>query len=82
MGVGAIVAQTPFGKLGTIAEADSETGAVRSLLDYVNPFVGVDNDGQTVPGAGLLFGFARVSPDTTDPARSTAPRAMTPKGRS
>ncbi len=66
-GAGAIVAQTSFGKLGKIAEADSETGAVRSLLDYVNPFVGVDNDGQTVPGAGLPFGFARVSPDTTDP---------------
>ena len=30
-----------------------------------NPFLGVDGDGNTVPGAGVPFGFVSVSPDTT-----------------
>ncbi len=39
----------------------------RRLLELVNPFVGVEDEGQTVPGAKVPFGFATVSPDTTDP---------------
>jgi putative alpha-1,2-mannosidase len=59
-------AMTPQTALGGVAKASSQT--VRgALLGYVDPFVGVDGGGQTVPGAGLPFGFARVSPDTTDP---------------
>jgi putative alpha-1,2-mannosidase len=62
-GAGAMIPQTA---LGGVAKASSQT--VRgTLLGYVDPFVGVDGGGQTVPGAGLPFGFARVSPDTTDP---------------
>lgn len=31
---------------------------------YVDPFVGVDGGGNTVPGAAVPFGFANPSPDT------------------
>ena len=53
--------------LAAAAAARVRAASGRKLLGYVDPFIGVDGDGQTVPGAGLPFGFARVSPDTTDP---------------
>ena len=34
------------------------------LISYVDPFIGVDNGGNTVPGAAVPFGFANPSPDT------------------
>jgi len=34
-------------------------------LDLVDPFVGVDRGGNTVPGASVPFGFVSLSPDTT-----------------
>lgn len=34
-------------------------------LDAVDPFIGVDHGGNTVPGAQVPFGFANPSPDTT-----------------
>lgn len=34
------------------------------LTSYVDPFVGVDGGGNTVPGAAVPFGFANPSPDT------------------
>src|SRR4051794_9339423 len=34
-----------------------------SLTSLVDPFVGVDGDGNTVPGAAVPFGFANPSPD-------------------
>lgn len=42
------------------------------LASYVDPFVGVDRDGNTVPGAAVPFGFSNPSPDTVpnpDPGR-------------
>jgi predicted alpha-1,2-mannosidase len=42
------------------------------LTSYVDPFVGVDRDGNTVPGAAVPFGFSNPSPDTVpnaDPGR-------------
>ncbi len=39
-------------------------------LAYVDPFIGVDEGGNTVPGAGLPFGFVRLSPDTLNPYTS------------
>lgn len=42
------------------------------LISYVDPFVGVDAGGNTVPGAAVPFGFANPSPDTVpnlDPNR-------------
>jgi predicted alpha-1,2-mannosidase len=53
--------------LAAAAAARVRVASGRKPLGYVDPFMGVDGDGQTVPGAGLPFGFARVSPDTTDP---------------
>jgi predicted alpha-1,2-mannosidase len=37
--------------------------AQTKLVSYVDPFVGVDRDGNTVPGAAVPFGFANPSPD-------------------
>jgi putative alpha-1,2-mannosidase len=36
-----------------------------SLSQWVDPFVGADNGGATVPGAAVPFGFVELSPDTT-----------------
>lgn len=33
-------------------------------LDYADPFIGADAGGNTVPGAGVPFGFVSLSPDT------------------
>jgi predicted alpha-1,2-mannosidase len=35
-------------------------------VDSVDPFIGVDEGGNTVPGAGIPFGFVWLSPDTTN----------------
>jgi len=37
--------------------------AQTKLISYVDPFVGADRDGNTVPGAAVPFGFANPSPD-------------------
>src|SRR5258705_7689856 len=39
----------------------------RSLITYVDPFVGTENGGNIVPGAQIPFGFVHVSPDTVNP---------------
>ncbi|MDQ3818358.1 MAG: GH92 family glycosyl hydrolase, partial [Acidobacteriota bacterium] len=41
-----------------------QTQTPTSLTLYVDPFVGVDGGGNTVPGAAVPFGFANPSPDT------------------
>ena len=41
----------------------ADRGAPR-LVSSVDPFVGVDGGGNTVPGAAVPFGFANPSPDT------------------
>jgi predicted alpha-1,2-mannosidase len=40
----------------------SQAGA--PLVSYVDPFIGADGGGNTVPGAAVPFGFANPSPDT------------------
>lgn len=45
------------GKMGTCF-------AVKSLADYVNPFVGTSDHGHTFPGAALPGGLVQLSPDT------------------
>src|SRR5215211_2024477 len=44
------------------AAAAGQSG--QSLTAHVDPFVGVDGGGNTVPGAAVPFGFANPSPDT------------------
>ncbi|HKG12486.1 MAG TPA: GH92 family glycosyl hydrolase [Pyrinomonadaceae bacterium] len=38
--------------------------SAQTLTSYVDPFVGADAGGNTVPGAKVPFGFANPSPDT------------------
>ncbi len=40
------------------------SGRGRSLLHYVNPFIGTDAHGHTFPGAAAPFGMVQLSPDT------------------
>ncbi|MFL6228740.1 MAG: hypothetical protein ACJ741_08175, partial [Pyrinomonadaceae bacterium] len=44
--------------------APTQTRATTPLLADVDPFIGVDGGGNTVPGAAVPFGFANPSPDT------------------
>src|SRR5665647_1013623 len=37
--------------------------AVEKLVNYVNPFIGTDEDGHTFPGALVPFGMVQLSPD-------------------
>ena len=48
---------------GTAAQRRPGDGGA-ALTSYVDPFVGVDGGGNTVPGAKVPFGFANPSPDT------------------
>ena len=36
------------------------------LIDFVNPFIGTDEDGHTFPGAIVPFGMVQLSPDNGD----------------
>ncbi|HKI46701.1 MAG TPA: GH92 family glycosyl hydrolase [Balneolales bacterium] len=48
--------------------ADKDT----SLVDYVNPFVGTEGDGNTFPGPSAPFGMVQIGPDTDDSLWATA----------
>ncbi len=66
---------------GAVAQSPSGGArAVARLVDLVNPFVGVEDEGQTVPGAKVPFGFAAVSPDTTDPGEFYNTSGYDPNG--
>lgn len=45
-------------------------GQVSEAIDLVDPFVGADGGGNTVPGAGVPFGFVSLSPDTANASTS------------
>lgn len=50
-----------------LSAADPVSGqALQDSNHLVNPFVGADGGGNTVPGAGVPFGFVSLSPDTTN----------------
>jgi putative alpha-1,2-mannosidase len=49
---------------------EERAASPESLVVHVDPFIGVDKGGNTVPGAGVPFGFVRLSPDTTNPRTS------------
>lgn len=57
---GAVVATVSLVSPGAAQEAPPATDPVAA----VNVFVGADNNGNTVPGAGVPFGFVTFSPDT------------------
>lgn len=44
----------------------------KSLLEYVNPFVGTSGFGNTYPGAQIPFGGIQISPDTDNKDYDTA----------
>ncbi len=48
------------------AQAKVASPVSKAPIDYVNPFIGTDGEGNTFPGATLPFGFVQVSPDTAD----------------
>lgn len=50
------------------------------MRDLVDPFIGVANEGQTLPGAQVPFGFASVGPDTTDPGEFYNTSGYDPNG--
>jgi predicted alpha-1,2-mannosidase len=57
----------PPARSQTRSEAKSQSAPSRTttpLTPYVDPFVGADAGGNTVPGAAVPFGFANPSPDT------------------
>lgn len=65
----------PVGLLASIASflvlfhpVNNHSQTPESLVDSVDPFVGVGQGGNTVPGAGIPFGFVRLSPDTANPS--------------
>jgi predicted alpha-1,2-mannosidase len=60
IGAAACMAATPIAAEDTPAD----------LLALVDPFIGADGGGNTVPGATVPFGFVWLSPDTTDGSTS------------
>ena len=36
----------------------------KSVIDYVNPFIGTGGHGHTYPGAAIPFGMVQLSPDS------------------
>lgn len=51
---------------GTEAATRSDAAAAAvdgPLVDYVNPFIGTKDDGNTYPGAAVPFGMVQLSPD-------------------
>lgn len=47
----------------------------KPLVDYVNPFIGVDNAGNVFPGATLPFGMVKLGPDCFSSKRWQTPNA-------
>lgn len=47
----------------------------KPLVDYVNPFIGVDNAGNVFPGATLPFGMLKLGPDCFLSKRWQTPNA-------
>jgi putative alpha-1,2-mannosidase len=45
------------------------------LVDYVNPFIGVDNTGNVFPGVTLPFGMVKLGPDCFSVKRWQSPNA-------
>jgi len=52
---------------GTLAQQASGAVPIMNLTQYVNPFVGTANGGDTFPGADYPFGMVQWSPSTENP---------------
>lgn len=59
----AALVATGLGGLGASSAAAEEAPA-GALTDYVNPFIGTQDEGNTFPGATVPFGMVQMSPDT------------------
>ncbi|RIJ70557.1 hypothetical protein D1871_18390 [Nakamurella silvestris] len=53
----------PTASAGETAAETTRT-APDALVDYVNPFIGTQDEGNTYPGATVPFGMVQFSPDT------------------
>ncbi|MCX6225289.1 MAG: GH92 family glycosyl hydrolase [Bacteroidia bacterium] len=49
--------------LAIISLAACKQATQERIIDYVNPFIGTDEDGHTFPGALVPFGMVQLSPD-------------------
>jgi predicted alpha-1,2-mannosidase len=47
-----------------LRNSDASGSGVKSVADYVNPFIGTGGHGHTYPGATVPFGLVQLSPDT------------------
>lgn len=60
------LATSPTATAGTESATGSDAAAAvvdGPLVDYVNPFIGTKDDGNTYPGAAVPFGMVQLSPD-------------------
>ena len=64
-----LIGSLSYGIGQTLFLAQSRTVS-RPYLALVDPFLGVDNSGNTTPSAGVPFGFVRLCADTLDPPTS------------
>ncbi len=55
-----------FAILAAVSLTLPGTGHAQTSLQMADPFVGADAGGNTVPGAGVPFGFVSLSPDTAN----------------
>lgn len=51
-----------------VPSAPKAPPAHKTLASYVDPFIGTDGGGNTLPGAGAPFGLTLFSPDTRTPS--------------
>jgi len=51
-----------------VPPAPKATPAYKTLASYVDPMIGTDGGGDTLPGAGAPFGMTLFSPDTRAPS--------------
>ncbi|MDP4227293.1 MAG: GH92 family glycosyl hydrolase [Bacteroidota bacterium] len=62
-----------FQRLGLIKTRTPENPPVKNkfLFRWVDPFIGVENDGNVLPGTSLPFSFVRLGPDVPVPHPTT-----------
>lgn len=61
-----------------LSSCNSNIEQTTPLIGYVDPFMGVDNEGVTLPGPTLPFSMARPGPDCPIPNWTTGYRSYKP----